>query len=117
MLGTYGHLTEDIRGHYGTTSGQTKVLGTIALSKKIVGAGDGDRTRMASLEGWSSTIELHPHLSNTEKTILGDAINVSRWKNRSSIKSAGKRSLSSWWTPFTALSSKTPLFVPCTPRI
>ena len=27
------------------------------------GAGDGDRTRMASLEGWSSTIELHPRAS------------------------------------------------------
>ena len=25
------------------------------------GAGDGNRTRMASLEGWSSTIELRPH--------------------------------------------------------
>src|SRR5690348_8057634 len=24
------------------------------------GAGDGDRTHVASLEGWSSTIELHP---------------------------------------------------------
>jgi hypothetical protein len=24
------------------------------------GAGDGNRTRMTSLEGWSSTIELHP---------------------------------------------------------
>src|ERR1700691_1884287 len=24
-------------------------------------AGGGNRTRMASLEGWSSTIELHPH--------------------------------------------------------
>ncbi len=27
---------------------------------QMLGAGDGDRTRMASLEGWSSTIELHP---------------------------------------------------------
>ena len=27
----------------------------------ISGAGDGNRTRMASLEGWSSTIELRPH--------------------------------------------------------
>ncbi len=26
------------------------------------GAGDGNRTHVASLEGWSSTIELHPHL-------------------------------------------------------
>ena len=25
------------------------------------GAGDGNRTRTASLEGWDSTIELHPH--------------------------------------------------------
>ncbi len=29
------------------------------------GAGDGNRTRMASLEGWSSTIELHPHRNIT----------------------------------------------------
>ncbi len=26
----------------------------------LVGAGDGNRTRMASLEGWGSTIELRP---------------------------------------------------------
>ena len=25
------------------------------------GAGDGNRTHVVSLEGWSSTIELHPH--------------------------------------------------------
>src|SRR3546814_19891540 len=30
-----------------------------------VGAGGGNRTRVASLEGWSSTIELHPHRSPT----------------------------------------------------
>ena len=29
-------------------------------SLKNTGAGDGNRTRIASLEGWSSTIELHP---------------------------------------------------------
>ena len=28
---------------------------------KISGAGDGNRTHAASLEGWNSTIELHPH--------------------------------------------------------
>ena len=27
----------------------------------VIGAGDRDRTGMASLEGWGSTIELHPH--------------------------------------------------------
>ena len=30
------------------------------------GAGDGNRTHVISLEGWSSTIELHPHLSQVE---------------------------------------------------
>ncbi len=29
------------------------------------GAGDGNRTHAASLEGWNSTIELHPHLRRT----------------------------------------------------
>ena len=28
------------------------------------GAGDGNRTHAASLEGWNSTIELHPHPSD-----------------------------------------------------
>ena len=27
------------------------------------GAGDGNRTRVISLEGWGSTIELHPHFN------------------------------------------------------
>ena len=35
---------------------------SIRLSKKS-GAGDGNRTHAASLEGWNSTIELHPHIS------------------------------------------------------
>ena len=26
----------------------------------MIGAGDGNRTRVSSLEGWCSTIELHP---------------------------------------------------------
>ncbi len=30
------------------------------------GAGDGNRTHVTSLEGWSSTIELHPQYSNRE---------------------------------------------------
>ena len=29
---------------------------------RIFGAGDGNRTRVSSLEGWCSTIELHPQL-------------------------------------------------------
>ena len=27
-------------------------------------AGDGNRTHVSSLEGWCSTIELHPHVTN-----------------------------------------------------
>ena len=29
---------------------------------RVYGAGDGNRTHATSLEGWDSTIELHPHL-------------------------------------------------------
>src|SRR5690554_4447913 len=32
-------------------------------SSKQIGAGDGNRTHVVSLEGWSSTIELHPRNS------------------------------------------------------
>ena len=31
---------------------------------KECGAGDGNRTHAASLEGWNSTIELHPHINS-----------------------------------------------------
>jgi hypothetical protein len=34
----------------------------LSPSAKNLGAGDRDRTGMASLEGWGSTIELHPHV-------------------------------------------------------
>ena len=30
------------------------------LAQNGIGAGDGNRTHVASLEGWNSTIELHP---------------------------------------------------------
>lgn len=33
--------------------------------ENLFGAGDGNRTRTASLEGWDSTIELHPHSSRS----------------------------------------------------
>ena len=34
------------------------------LEVRYSGAGDGNRTHAASLEGWNSTIELHPHVSH-----------------------------------------------------
>ena len=39
----------------------------------MLGADDQDRTGMASLEGWGSTIELHPRVLNT---VLGAALNT-----------------------------------------
>ena len=36
---------------------------------RIVGAGDGNRTHAASLEGWNSTIELHPHFVTLHRCI------------------------------------------------
>ena len=38
---------------------QGRALPTTPLSHR---AGDGNRTHVASLEGWCSTIELHPHI-------------------------------------------------------
>ena len=37
-------------------------LATILCYEVKIGAGDGNRTHATSLEGWSSTIELHPQL-------------------------------------------------------
>ena len=38
---------------------QTHILNPLRIKK----AGDGNRTHVSSLEGWCSTIELHPHKS------------------------------------------------------
>ena len=37
-----------------------------------VGAGDGNRTHVVSLEGWNSTIELHPHGFKTDLDIVAN---------------------------------------------
>src|SRR3989442_10118827 len=37
---------------------------------QVSGAGGGDRTRIASLEGWNSTIELHPQIA---RILINDA--------------------------------------------
>ncbi len=61
--------------HYAVVSrALAKVYSDIAISTKIVRAGDGNRTRMASLEGWSSTIELHPRVPFETCTSLLHAI-------------------------------------------
>ena len=44
---------------------------SIQLSYRLIRAGDGNRTHVSSLEGWCSTIELHPHiLLRTAKRLL-----------------------------------------------
>src|SRR6185312_2144595 len=40
------------------------------LPSPYVGAGDGNRTHVASLEGWSSTIELHPQPRSASRPLL-----------------------------------------------
>ena len=53
---------------------QTEQFVSLAPFKNYIGAGDGNRTHAASLEGWNSTIELHPHwhimLINSTKILL-----------------------------------------------
>ena len=47
--------------------------------KFCFGAGDGNRTHAASLEGWNSTIELHPHtfLINNAYELYQNVISMS----------------------------------------
>ncbi len=42
----------------------------------LFGAGEGNRTLMASLEGWSSTIELHPRKRCCKKWWIGQDLNL-----------------------------------------
>ena len=39
----------------------------------MYGAGDGNRTHATSLEGWNSTIELHPHVGVRPQCFLSTA--------------------------------------------
>ena len=41
------------------------------------GAGDENRTRMASLEGWGSAIELHPRFRDDLETAVPEILGVS----------------------------------------
>ncbi len=49
--------------------------------QKTSGAGDGNRTHAASLEGWNSTIELHPHLSHFRAVSTTPVYNSTIHKN------------------------------------
>ena len=64
---------EPITGLEPVTSSLPRKCSTAELyGLKTFGAGDGNRTHVISLEGWSSTIELHPqifHLNGGEGRI------------------------------------------------
>lgn len=45
-------------------------------AKKCGGAGDRDRTGMTSLEGWGSTIELHPR---DQPKLDWESVTTPRW--------------------------------------
>ncbi len=53
------------RNRTGTIVANPGILSPVRLPvpppRQNNGAGDGNRTHVASLEGWNSTIELHPH--------------------------------------------------------
>ena len=46
------------------------------------GAGDGNRTHVTSLEGWSSTIELHPRISKHQRLWFQDCGAVDEIRTR-----------------------------------
>ena len=41
---------------------KSRASASFATPAILLGAGDGNRTHVASLEGWNSTIELHPQI-------------------------------------------------------
>src|ERR1700747_1643014 len=60
----------------------------ISPGRVKAGAGDGNRTHIASLEGWSSAIELHPHSAYQLHTLLSpDLVPTLRCPSR--FQSAG----------------------------
>ena len=89
LLGTYGHSRIQF-GHLWAlhsgrswllvvTRGHSKALETIALSTKSLRAGDGNRTRMASLEGWTVPIPWYREVTDQSHflTALNLATSVS----------------------------------------
>ena len=58
-----------------------RIYKTLPAHLRRVGAGDGNRTHVSSLEGWCSTIELHPqggsiHIQPRDNTISGAAMST-----------------------------------------
>ena len=55
----------------------------------VYGAGDGNRTHATSLEGWDSTVELHPHITpNNPRFFGGPAEHLKKLLLRLSVNGA-----------------------------
>ena len=83
----------------------------ISLVKNDVGAGDGNRTHVTSLEGWSSTIELHPHRGGANSSCESSVVNDRRGLCLRATQAGGRELLAGrkkawqlpgggagWWT-------------------
>ena len=53
---------------------QRRVANTLTFFRPVAGAGEGNRTLVVSLEGFCSTIELHPHLAIMRADAIGPLI-------------------------------------------
>ena len=62
--------------------------------KQKNGAGDGNRTHVTSLEGWNSTIELHPHGVSTDNILSQSRTIVNRQNAKKSFCTKNKTSFS-----------------------
>ena len=67
---------------HGPNSRTTVTRNFAATFETVAGAGDGNRTRVISLEGWGSTIELLPHLANRPDADPQSAQHQFRWWRR-----------------------------------
>ena len=76
---------------------------------------------MASLEGWSSTIELHPRALEFQnlRSLEQRPLRPSVWEcpQRFLTAPVGSRSLMNWLKTFTLVWSPTSCFAPCIQKI
>jgi hypothetical protein len=67
---------------------------------QTLGAGEGNRTLVISLEGFSSTIELHPHTSNSDTHFRPSnaAVNIAKTSNKTyTYIEDTKPTANIWW--------------------
>ena len=67
---------------FSETGTNKKVPEGLNVLKELFGAGDGNRTHVTSLEGWSSTIELHPPASAVRNSSIPKRSQEEKWSGR-----------------------------------